>query len=114
MLFSAGLIVALVASATPAQSAAVREQCERELALVRHLRRHVADPSDGLAFAADRRDLARRGPGTPADGTQKAAPESEPVERLSVVADLWYARIIERTPFHLMSRERIARLEQAQ
>ena len=39
--------------------AAVREQRERELALVQHLRRHVADPGDGLSLAADRRDLLR-------------------------------------------------------
>ena len=66
-------IVAVVSTAAQVPVDVIREQAERELALVRHLHRHVLDPSDGLALSADRRDLQRRGPGAPASAAGRSA-----------------------------------------
>jgi hypothetical protein len=52
-------ILCLGPAAAGQSGSAVRKQRERELALVQHLRRHLMDPGDGLALAADRRDLQR-------------------------------------------------------
>lgn len=111
------LVVLGIATATVAQpTAPVREQRERELALVRHIRRHVLTPGDGLAMAGDRRDLERRGPGLQM-GAAAPAPlataDAILLDRLSVVADLWYVRIVQGTPFHLIPRERVVQLGEA-
>jgi hypothetical protein len=112
------VVLAIVAAvSTPAQAPTdvIREQAERELALVRHLHRHVLEPSDGLALAADRRDLQRRGPGAPAGPALSAsASDVELLGELTVLTDLWYARVIGRTPFHRMPREQLARIADAQ
>ena len=108
-------IVGAVSAAAPVPVDVVREQAERELALVRHVHHHVVEPSDGLALAADRRDLQRRGPGVTA-GTA-LSPVASPVEllgELTALTDLWYARIIGRTPFARMPREQLARIANAQ
>src|SRR3954465_15972305 len=108
-------IVAAVSAAAPVPVDVVREQAERELALVRHVHRHVVEPSDGLALAADRRDLQRRGPGVTA--ATSLSPVASPVELLgglTALTDLWYARIIGRTPFARMPREQLARTANAQ
>jgi hypothetical protein len=92
------------------------EQRQRELLLVRHLRQHVADPADGLALAADRRDLQRLRAGTPAlpPALSPAPTDDALVDSLRLLADLWYARLVDRTPFGLMPRERLAGLTAAQ
>ncbi len=93
------------------------EQRQREVTLVRHLRQHVADPADGLALAADRRDLQRLRAGTPQVAAAPLAPsasDDELVDSLRVLADLWYQRLVDRTPFGLMSRERLAGLTEVQ
>jgi hypothetical protein len=113
-----GVVLAIVAavSAVPqVPTDVIREQAERELALVRHLHRHVLEPSDGLALAADRRDLQRRGPGAPAGAPLPAgASDVELLGQLTVLTDLWYARVIGRTPFHLMPPGQIAGIADAQ
>ncbi len=108
-------IASAVSTAPQVPVDVIREQAERELALVRHLHRHVLDPSDGLSVAADRRDLQRRGPGAPA-GAPRATGTSDVdlLGELTILTDLWYARVIERTPFNRMPRERLARIADAQ
>jgi hypothetical protein len=108
-------IAAVVSSAPQVPADVIRDQAERELALVRHLHRHVLEPSDGLALAADRRDLQRRGPGAPSGATlSPGASEVELLGELTILTDLWYARVIGRTPFQQMPRERLAQLSGAQ
>ena len=97
---------------------AVREQRDRELALVQHLRRHLVDPGDGIALAADRRDLQRMRASTLAAPAQTVAgavmTEEALLEALAVVADLWHARLDDRMPFGLMPRDRLSTLARAQ
>ena len=108
-------IAAAVSLAQQVPVEVVREQAERELALVRHLRRHVLDPSDGISLASDRRDLQRRGPGVAtATPLPAGASDAELLGQLAAVADLWYTRVIDRTPFQRMPRERLARIADAQ
>jgi len=98
----------------------VREQRERELALVAHIHRHVVSPGDGLALAADRRDLQRMRIGTPdppLPPPPTGADQSDDtlLQSLAVLADLWQARVNDRVPFARM-RERstaLGRAEQA-
>jgi hypothetical protein len=93
------------------------EQRQRELVMVRHLRQHVVNPGDGLALAADRRDLQRLRSGVPPG---ERAPRSttptddELVDSLGALVDLWYVRLVERQPFGAMPRERVAALQQVQ
>jgi hypothetical protein len=112
-------ILCLGPAAAGQSDSAVREQRERELALVQHLRRHLMDPGDGLALAADRRDLQRM------RARAVAAPEAAPapgvamtdaalLEALSVAADVWHERLNDRIPFGLMPRDRLSRLARAQ
>ena len=96
-----------------------REQRERELALAQHLRRHLRDPGDGLALAADRRDLLRIRAGTAGLPLRSLAPgarmtDTAQLDTLSVVADLWHARLNDRIPFGLMPRDRLSVLARAQ
>ncbi len=108
-------ILVVVSTAPQVPTDVIREQAERELALVRHLHRHVLEPSDGLALAADRLDLQRRGPGAPAGAALPAgASDVELLGQLTVLTDLWYARVIGRTPFHRMPPEQIAAIAEAQ
>ncbi len=108
-------IVAAVSTAPQVPTDIIREQAERELALVRHLHRHVLEPSDGLALAADRRDLQRRGPGAPAGAAlSSGASDVELLGQLTILTDLWHARMIGRTPFHRMPPEQMARIADAQ
>ena len=92
------------------------EQRQREIVLVRHLRQHVADPRDGLALSADRRDLQRLRSGIPPPATALplAATDDELLDSLRILVDVWHARIVDRTPFGLMPRERLAGLSQVQ
>ena len=93
------------------------EQRQRELVLVRHLREHVGDPGDGLALAADRRDLQRLRAGTAVvvgPSLSPTASDDELVDALRVMADLWYVRLVDRVPFGLMPRERLAGLARVQ
>lgn len=113
------VIAAVSAGATvPAQppSPILLEQRQRELVLVRHLRQHVADPGDGLALAADRRDLQRLRSGIPPPVTAlpPTATDDERIDSLRILVDVWHARIVDRTPFGLMPRERLAGLSQVQ
>ena len=83
---------------------------------MRHLRQHVADPADGLALAADRRDLQRLRSGTPPAGIAAAIAvghRRRAGRLLRILADLWYARLVDRTPFGMMPRERLAGLTRA-
>jgi len=108
-------IVAAVSTAPQVPTDVIREQAERELALVRHLHRHVLEPSDGLALTADRGDLQRRGPGAPAGAAISAgASDVELLGQLTGLTDLWYARVIGRTPFHQMPPAQLARIADAQ
>ena len=101
-------IVAAVSTAPQVPADVIREQAERELALVRHLHRHVLEPSDGLALAADRRDLQRRGPGAPAGAAlSSGASDVELLGQLTILTDLWHARVIGRAPFHRMPPEQL-------
>ncbi len=99
---------------------AAREQRERELALVQHLRRHLMDPGDGLALAADRRDLQRIRAGAmgrsaaPSRAPGVAMSDADLLDSLAVVADLWHARLNDRIPFGLMPRDRGSALARAQ
>ncbi len=107
------------ASVLAQSDAAEREQRERELALVQHLHRHVLDPGDGLALAADRRDLQRMRAGAMAASAGTGVvgtPVSDGAlfETLAVVADLWHARLNDRVPFGLMPRDRLSALARAQ
>ena len=107
------------ASVLAQSDVAQREQRERELALVQHLHRHVLDPGDGLALAADRRDLQRMRAGAIATSVPPAAPgtpvsDGALLETLAVAADLWHARLNDRVPFGLMPRDRVAPLARAQ
>ena len=88
------------------------EQRQRELLLVRHLRQHVLDPADGLALAADRRDLQRLRSGSPPSvpAPSSNATDDDLVDSLRVLADLWYVRLVDRTPFGMMPRERLSGL----
>jgi hypothetical protein len=93
------------------------EQRQREVALVRHLRQHVADPADGLALAADRRDLQRLRSGSTQVALAQVGPsatDDQLIDSLRVLVDLWYARLVDRTPFGLMPRERLAGLTDVQ
>lgn len=117
----AAVAIVYAAAALGAQTESpVREQREHELALVQHLRRHLRDPGDGLALAADRRDLQRMRAGAlaaPAAATiVTGAPVSEAalLDALAVVADLWQARLNDRVPFGLMPRDRLSTLARAQ
>jgi hypothetical protein len=114
----AGLLLMCVApAAAQGPSPILLEQRQRELVMVRHLRQHVADPGDGLALAADRRDLQRLRSGTvasspvPLTGT---ASDDELVDAVGALVDVWYARLVERLPFAMMPRERLAALQRAQ
>jgi hypothetical protein len=108
------LAIAVVSIAPQVPVDVVREQAERELALVRHIHRHVRHPSDGLALAADRRALQRRGPGAPAGAPLSAGTSDvDLLGQLTILTDLWYARVIDRTPFQRMPRERLARMDAA-
>ena len=114
-----GLACAGADAVTLAQgaSAILLEQRQREITLARHLRQHVADPADGLALAADRRDLQRLRSGTPQIATAPPSPsatDDELVDSLRILVDVWYARLVDRTPFGLMPRERLAGLTAAQ
>jgi hypothetical protein len=113
------LAIVLLAGPAFAQAASpMREQRERELALVRHIHRHIVAPGDGLALAADRRDLQRMRIGTP-DPPLPPPPvgadqnDDTLLKSLAVLADLWQARVNERVPFARM-RERSASLARAQ
>jgi len=100
-----------------AQSPILLEQRQREIVLVRHLRRHVALPADGLALAADRRDLQRLRSDTPPAAAAPPSPmatDDELVDSLRVIVDLWYARLVDGTPFGMMLREHLAGLTQVQ
>lgn len=96
----------------------VLEQRQREILLVRHLRQHMADPQDGLALAADRRELQRlKSAGSAAAGSVAATPGASAedlVGSLRLITDVWYARLVERTPFGMMPRERLAALSSVQ
>jgi len=115
------LAIVLLAGPVSAQTPSpVREQRERELALVAHIHRHVVSPGDGLALAADRRDLQRMRIGTPDPPLPPppiGADQSDDtlLQSLAVLADLWQARVNDRVPFARM-RERstaLGRAEQA-
>jgi hypothetical protein len=115
------LAIVLLAGPVFAQTPSpVREQRERELALVSHIHRHILSPGDGLSLAADRRDLQRMRIGTP-DPPLPPPPvganqsDDTLLQSLGVLADLWQARVNDRVPFARM-RERstaLGRAEQA-
>ncbi len=115
-------IVAVAGSTLTAETGPINpivlEQRQREILLVRHLRQHVADPQDGLALAADRRELQRlRSGGSAAAGSVAATPGASAedlVGSLRLITDVWYARLVERTPFVMMPRERLAALSGVQ
>jgi hypothetical protein len=114
----AGLLLMSVApAAAQGPSPILLEQRQRELVMVRHLRQHVVDPGDGLALAADRRDLQRLRSGVipsaavPLAGT---APDDELVDAIGALVDVWYARLVERQPFGMMPRVRLGALQRAQ
>ena len=92
------------------------EHRQREILLVRHLRQHVLDPVDGLALAADRRDLQRLRSGSPPPVTRPSstATDDDLVDSFRILADLWYVRIVDRTPFGMMPRERLSGLADVQ
>jgi hypothetical protein len=116
------LLAVMLASFTAAVAAqperAVRAARERELALVQHLRHHLQDPGDGLSLAADRRDLQRLrtsasiAPEPPVASTP-ATDTLTLLDRLSVIADLWWARIDTRAPFGLVRRDQLEALGRA-
>ena len=96
----------------------VREQRERELALVAHIHRHVVMPGDGLALAADRRDLQRMRIGTPdplppQPAITTGSNDDALLQALSSLADIWQARVNERVSFARM-REQAAVLGRAE
>ena len=106
------LLVPLAAgAATPSP---LREQRERELALVQHLHRHLLAPGDGLSLAADRRDLERaRESIDERPGASLPEPGTPVLDQLSVLADVWYARLVDRTPFARMRSGTLAALTAA-
>ena len=110
------VLTALASAQSPPPSLILVEQRQREVVLVRHLRSHIVDPSDGLALSADRRDLQRLRSMTPVPLTplQSTATDDELVDAVRVLADIWYSRLVERTAFAMMSRERLAALTQVQ
>jgi hypothetical protein len=119
------LVGVAVAVGADAQTLADRENTARgsrwqglarELALVRHLREHLAHPDDGLALSGDRRDLARAiGRRPPAARLPSGPAAADPgLEALDVIADTWHARVNDRTPFGLIGRDRLVRLDAAE
>ena len=109
----------VIAAAAPQSgpSPIILEQRQRELVMVRHLRQHVVDPGDGLALAADRRDLQRLRSGAPPAMPAPLPPtatDDELVDAVGALVDLWYVRLVERQPFGLMPRERVAALHRVQ
>jgi hypothetical protein len=112
-----GLFALAVAPPAQAPSAILLEQRQREVVMVRHLREHVSDPGDGLALAADRRDLQRLRSGVPAAPAiplPTTASDDELVDAIGALVDVWYARLVERQPFGMMPRERSAALRRVQ
>ncbi len=108
-----GGVCASAVSLARAPSPILLEQRQREVVLARHLREHVIAPADGLSLAADRRDLQRLRSGTPPSIPMPLAStvtDDVLVDSLRVIADLWYARLVDRTPFGLMPRSRVAGL----
>jgi hypothetical protein len=108
-------VVALCAQAGP--SPIILEQRQRDLVMVRHLRQHTTDPGDGIALAADRRDLMRLRSGVapaPLAPLSSTATDDELVDSIGVLVDLWYVRVVNRQPFATMPRERVAVLQRAQ
>ena len=114
----AGLLLMAVATATAqGPSAILLEQRQREVVMVRHLRQHVVDPGDGLALAADRRDLQRlrsHVPPAPAAPLPGNASDDELVDAVGGLVDMWHARLVGRQPFGLMPRERVGTLQRVQ
>jgi hypothetical protein len=107
------LVVAAVSPQT-GPSPILLEQRQRELVMVRHLRQHVLDPGDGLALAADRRDLQRLRSGTPPAmpaPLPSSATDDELVDAIGALVDVWFVRIVERQPFAMMPRERVAAVQ---
>jgi hypothetical protein len=91
-----------------------------ELALVRHVREHLAWPEEGLSLAADRRDLAQAIVRRPAAATRvvgvgpAASTPHDWIADAGVVADVWHARVNERRRFGLVGREPLERLDRLQ
>jgi hypothetical protein len=110
-------IAQTTAGAQTGPSPILVEQRRRELVMVRHLRQHVVNPGDGLALAADRRDLQRLRSGVPPGGPPPPATlptDDELVDSLGTLVDLWYVRLVDRQPFGTMPRERVAALQRVQ
>ncbi len=129
VLSAAGLIAASQAPpTTPSLSGSELTRLERELALVQHVRRHLHDPQDGSSLAADCRDLRRLHamaprPATPsASSLYDAGPMpggastggAAPAADLEILAEIWDARVNDRTPFRLQGRDRLQALDRAQ
>ena len=94
------------ASTVPA--AAGLEQRARELALVRHVRQHLAAPEDGVALAADRVDLR-----TAVLRTSSQTGTGAPLDALAVVAETWHRRVNDRVPFSMMGPDALPRVNDA-
>lgn len=104
-------------AAAQGPSSILLEQRQREVVMVRHLRQHVVDPGDGLALAADRRDLQRLrsgGRAVPVAPLSPTASDDELVDAVGALVDVWYSRLVERQPFGLMPRDRVAALQRVQ
>lgn len=89
----------------------------RELAIVRHLREHLAAPDDGLSLSGDRRDLARaigRRPRVAARSASAWTADAPDLEAFDIIADAWQARVGERTTFALTSPDRLERIARAE
>jgi hypothetical protein len=92
---------------------------ERDLALVQHIQRHLKDPADGLALAADRRDLRRVVSGAARAASRAAVPGTQVTEddllaQLGIIAELWNLRVNDRTAFAMMPRERLELVDRVQ
>ncbi len=110
---AAVLLLAMPAGADT--SSPFRQQRERELALVQHLHRHLRSPRDGISLAADKRDLERsRQPDDQRPGASLPEAGTPLMDRLSVLADVWYARLVDRSSFSRMRPETLPALMAAE
>ncbi len=107
---SAGLASAAAQGPPPAGAhTAALDTAARDVALVRHVRQHLAAPEDGVSLAADRVDL--RSAVLRSSRADRGAPS--PFDTLAVLVETWHRRVNERVPFAVMGPDALALVRDA-